>query len=720
MASAQNKSSNELIFASSFFAMENRFGVVVVGAGHAGLEAALSSSRMGVKTALITQDASRMVSISCNPSIGGLGKSHMVMELDSLGGEMPKLADQSAIQYKVLNRSKGRAIWALRAQIDKFIYAVKAGESAYRQKNLTIISNTVEDLIVSEGRDRCVEGVVLEKNKKVFSDTVVLCTGTFLGGQLFIGKNVIDGGRIGEKAATGLASRMRGHGFDIYRLKTGTPARVDKKSIDFKKLQEDWGDLDDRLSFTGDLSICRQKKLPCFRGLTNEKTHEIIKKNEDQSPLYSGNINGVGPRYCLSIEDKVRRFPDRSSHHIFLEPEGLDTDLYYVNGLSSCMPLKVQQSFMRSIEGLEEVNILKPAYAVEYDYIDPLHLRHSLETKKIENLFFAGQINGTSGYEEAASQGFVAGVNAAKKHLGNKPLVLDRNESYIGVLVDDLVLKGTREPYRMFTSRAENRLHLRSDNAKIRLDRHARNLNLIGAGEKKKRDLLIKQVVFFEKALNRVKVGEIPIGFFLNMEGLIKPKRIDSYSKDGGLSGDLLDGDKESFKNTYEGLKGEKCAALTRRNDFSFEKTVEIFGKFFLSELKSLQVYKKYGIEKEAKQFFSDKQEKGLDDFSSLDISALFVLSLLIASTDQKYKGYVQRQASEIKRLQSKLHLKIDKDFDYAALENLKKEAREKLTKIKPQTLAEATRVSGVSPSDIEVLHHHLIKNLARFPKVPT
>lgn len=441
------------------------YDAIVIGGGHAGIEACLATSRMGFKTLLITQSLDAIGRLSCNPAIGGLAKGNLVREIDALGGEMARLIDNTMIQFRILNRRRGPAVQAYRAQADKFSYSRLAKETLEREGNLELFMDTVVDIIAEE--DRAV-GVLTERGWKIYSKVVVLTTGTFMSGKIFIGEYEHQSGRLGEEAALGLGDALREKGFHVGRMKTGTPARVKKSSLDFSKLEIQHGDEDMRpFSFLS--GKVTRPSLECYITYTNEKTHEIIRNNIHRSPLYGGKIVGKGPRYCPSIEDKVVRFPDRERHQIFVEPEGVGTEEMYLNGLSSSLPESVQHEFIRTLPGLESAVIMRPAYAVEYDYLDPLDLYPSLESKILKNLFIAGQTNGTSGYEEAAAQGIMAGINAALRLEGKEPFVLKRSDAYIGVLIDDLTTKGTKEPYRMFTSRAEYRLILRNDNADSRL-----------------------------------------------------------------------------------------------------------------------------------------------------------------------------------------------------------------------------------------------------------
>ena len=443
------------------------YDIIVIGGGHAGIEAASAAAREGFSTLMITQSLDAIGRLSCNPAIGGLAKGNLVREIDALGGEMGHLIDETFIQFRILNRRRGPAVQAPRAQADKFSYSRRAKERLESIKGLSLFMDTVTDLMTEDGR---VIGVVTERGWKISARAVVMTTGTFMNGRIFIGEYDAPCGRLGESAAVGLGDALRRLGFTVGRMKTGTPARVRKSSLDFDELEVQEGD-EEIIPFSFDNDEIIRDQLPCYVTWTNEETHSIIRANMHRSPLYGGKIVGKGPRYCPSIEDKVVRFPERERHQIFVEPEGIGTEEMYLNGLSSSLPEEVQHQFIRTLPGLRHVEIMRPAYAVEYDYLDPLQLYPSLETKRLQNLFVAGQTNGTSGYEEAAAQGLIAGINAALKLKGEEPLILKRTEAYIGVLIDDLVTKGTKEPYRMFTSRAEYRLSLRHDNADLRLTR---------------------------------------------------------------------------------------------------------------------------------------------------------------------------------------------------------------------------------------------------------
>lgn len=594
------------------------YDAIVVGGGHAGIEACLALSRIGFKTLLITQNLDSIGRLSCNPAIGGLSKGNLVREVDALGGEMAHLIDHSMIQYRILNRRRGPAVQAPRAQADKFTYARLAKETLENQPNLALFMDTVVDLVLDK-EGKSLVGVVTQRRHTITCRVVVLTTGTFMEGRIFIGEYDAPNGRLDESAAIGLGTALRSKGFPVGRLKTGTPARVRKSSLDFSKMELQDGE-EIMMPFSFDYDSIDRPMLPCHITWTNERTHEIIRANIHRSPLYGGKIVGKGPRYCPSIEDKVVRFPDRERHQIFVEPEGEGTEEMYLNGISSSLPEDVQWDFIHSIEGLEDAQIMRPAYAVEYDFIDPQALYPSLESKLVENLFIAGQTNGTSGYEEAACQGLMAGINAAQKLKGEKPLVLSRNEAYTGVLIDDLVTMGTQEPYRMFTSRAEYRLNLRHDSCDQRLTQK---------------------------------------GYAV---GLQKQENL------------------------------ERLQAKLER----METVKELLAKRRMGEKSALQTLKMPEIT------IADLEAQ-MPELSSFEQPILYQVEL-----DVKYEGYINRQERQINRFEKLESLVIDALMDYDAVEGLSAEGREKLKKIRPLSVGQASRINGVRNSDIAVLILHL------------
>ena len=588
------------------------YDIIVIGGGHAGIEASSAAAREGFSTLLVTQSLDAIGRLSCNPAVGGLAKGNLVREIDALGGVMGHLIDSSMIQYRILNRRRGPAVQAPRAQADKFTYSRNAKELLEHTQNLSLFMDTVTDLLVENG---AVTGVVTQRGWKISARAVVLTTGTFMDGRIFIGEYEESCGRLGESAAIGLGSSLRRLGFDVGRLKTGTPARVRRSSLDFDELEVQPGD-EEVLPFSFDYDTVDRPRLDCYVTWTNEETHRIIRENMHRSPLYGGRIVGKGPRYCPSIEDKVMRFPDRDRHQIFVEPEGVNSEEMYLNGLSSSLPEDVQHAFIRTLPGLRHCEIMRPAYAVEYDYLNPMDLYPSLESKILSSLFVAGQTNGTSGYEEAACQGLVAGINAALKLRGEEPLILKRTEAYIGVLIDDLVTKGTKEPYRMFTSRAEYRLSLRHDNADIRLTR---------------------------------------IGYEKHSASEEKLARLEKKIEDMSSLRSTLMKYRERGKNGLELLR---------------EPEVTI---------------------------------------SSLSQKLPAVLSYAPSirsevELDVKYEGYLRRQEAEAQMFSRKENMMIPPDFDYDALKGLSAESREKLKQIRPASVGQAQRISGLRVSDIALL----------------
>ena len=613
------------------------YDVAVIGAGHAGCEAALAAARMGKKTVMFSINLEAVAMMPCNPSIGGTGKGHLVREIDALGGEMGQNIDKAFIQTKMLNTAKGPAVHSLRAQADKHRYHREMKKTIELTPNLDMKQCEIVDIIVEDGK---VKGVVTKLNSYYTADAVILATGTFLRGKIFVGSSVTSSGPNGLAPSNELADNLRKHGLPMRRFKTGTPARCLGQSLDYSKMVEQKGD-EERVPFSFLNDEIGENQISCWLTYTNEETHSVIRANFHRSALFGGQIEGIGPRYCPSIEDKVNRFADKKRHQLFVEPEGLDTDEMYIQGMSSSLPEDVQLAFYKTIPGLENLRITRPAYAIEYDCIDPQNLKLNLENRTIENLFCAGQFNGSSGYEEAAAQGLMAGINAVLKISGKKPFILGRNEAYIGVLIDDLVTKGTNEPYRIMTSRCEYRLLLRQDNADTRLTEKSYQL---GLASQERYDRFLEKKEAVEKEINRLE------------EKMIKPQEAAEFLEAHGTS---------------QLQSSVSMAELVRRPQITYKDLAEL----------------------------DDETRPNLPYHTATQVEVQI-----------KYAGYIAKQLQQIDRFNKLENKVLDENLDYSKIEGLRIEAMQKLSQIRPGSIGQASRISGVSPADINVLLIYLEK----------
>ena len=618
-----------------------RFDIVVIGAGHAGCEAAAAAARLGSRTLLITIDLEKIASMSCNPAVGGVAKGQIVREIDALGGQMGRITDLSAIQFRMLNRSKGAAMWSPRAQCDKAEFSRLWRRTLENTKNLYLWQDSVVEILVDQSAEKPrVRGVKTRMGVSVECSRVVLTAGTFLEGVMHCGDAQAEGGRAGDQAAHGISAQLRSLGFEQGRMKTGTPARLDARTINFDALEMQEGDAQpSKFSYDPDTEAVKEQ-MPCFMVYTSKRVHDILRTGFDRSPLFNGTISGIGPRYCPSIEDKLRTFADKEQHQLFLEPEGRTTNEYYLNGFSSSLPYEVQYEALRNIVGLEDVHIYRPGYAIEYDYFPPTQLNHTLETKLVEGLYFAGQVNGTTGYEEAAAQGLMAGINAHRSLRGLEEVVLKRDEAYIGVLIDDLVTKGVDEPYRMFTSRAEYRILLRQDNADARLTPLGHEIGLVSD---EKYGNLLKKNAAVESLISKLRKTSVKIG------------EIDSY---------LISVGEEPLS------QGKRLYDIVLRSNVTISSLAEAYPNL--------------------KRFIA--------------MEALSAEVIEQAEIQIKYRGYIERERYFADKMHRLEEIAIPDGFDYAAMQSLTIEARQKLTKIRPQTIGQASRIPGVSPADINVL----------------
>jgi len=624
----------------------NHFDVIIIGGGHAGLEAAVASAKMGCSVGLLTMEKHAIGRMSCNPAIGGTAKGHLVREIDALGGVMGKIADKTGIQFRMLNKSKGPAVWSPRCQSDRELYSKEAYNVASATKKLSIVEANVNNILVENKK---IKGVSTVDNKEFTCKALILSSGTFLNGKMHTGLSTTIGGRFGEQPATGITQSLINLGFESGRLKTGTPPRLKKESINWDILKKQPGDENPQpFSYSTDLSnFPYLPQLSCYITYTDKNVHKILEKGFEHSPMFMGRIQGIGPRYCPSIEDKIVRFSDKEKHQLFIEPEGLNSDQVYLNGFSSSLPAEIQLEAMHSIKGLEECEMVRPGYAVEYDFFPPHQVNLTLETKLIKGLYFAGQINGTSGYEEAAAQGLVAGINAVNKIQGKPDFILKRSEAYIGVLIDDLVNKSTEEPYRMFTSRAEHRLLLRQDNADIRLSKYGFNFNLVNAKNDKKINERKKLINDSIKQFHKIKIHARDINKLLEQKNLTQTESTATIAK------------------------------LSKRSDLNLMELIQFVDN---------------DDYKFVKQLLKDKTA-----FEQVEI-------------ELKYEGYIKRQYDLVKKFEKYESTVIPLSFNYLTLKALSNEGKEKLNKVKPRSIGQASRISGVTPSDISILLVYLKK----------